>query len=138
MADGCYWYPWCSTFVSWMLSNLKRQEDSGGVGCKKWYPDSPMVWRFDVGAATDLYFSHCSTDVWSVLESPPPFVEHLVLVVASRSERWRREPTKAQLARLRQQPVGAVRVCEVTAGHWVHVDAPDEVTALLVALLTEP
>lgn len=135
------------TLTAWMLSNLKHAgggplESPGQAGApstlpatpRRWTPDTPYTWRFDVDAASQLLHSHVTSDLWGVLFGPPPALCSMDFVVASRSSRWHDAENGAKLAALRQHK-GVVHVRDVDAGHWVHVDAPDVVADLLLAQL---
>ena len=100
----------------WMTTNL-RSTTAG------------YQWVFSLDAIEAMLASHAATDLWSVLESPPPGVR-LHLVRAERSRRWT-EPTLRRLLAIEH---GATRLHILAdAGHWLHVDQP----AALVSLLNQ-
>jgi len=104
------------------------------VGLAQWLamslvPDGTgkLVLRFDLAALREMIGDYHATDLWEVLEAPGGDVE---IVVAERS------PTlsAADRGRLAAAPAH-VHVHYVTAGHWLHIDAPAAVVDLLAARL---
>lgn len=102
----------------WMTTNLTPTE--GGY-----------TWRFDLSAMPDLLRDYAARDLWPTL-FPPAVDTHLVR--AGRSDRWTAAES-AQLARFGEQTGAWVHVLE-DAGHWVHVDAPDAVRAIVSRAVT--
>ena len=105
----------------WMRTNIRRREGA-------------LRWHFDLDAAQEMVASYWATDLWPVLEQPPPGTRIHVLR-AERNDRW----DAATIARLEQAAEHDRVACPVLrdAGHWVHVDAPDALHALLLASLRE-
>ena len=99
----------------WMTTNV-RPVDGG------------LTWRFDVDAIEALLADHGRHDLWPFLEDPPAGLRVHVLR-AGRGDRW----TPDDVARLEAAPVDAPVLPE--AGHWVHVDDPAGLRALLDASL---
>jgi len=99
----------------WMSTNLRRAEDG-------------YRWRFDLAGVREMIDDYFRTDLWSVLEQPHPSVDFDV-VRAARSERW----TKRELGRFAALPEDDTLALRVLAdsGHWVHVDNPDGLHAML-------
>jgi esterase len=98
--------------AQWMTTNVHAM--AGG-----------LTWKFDLPAVRELLASYFATDVWPVLEQPPPGVE-LHLVLAAREPRW----TSQILHRLSQLP-SSVQVHSLDAGHWLHVDDLPGLIALM-------
>ena len=100
----------------WMTTNLRRTSDG-------------FVWRFDLDAVREMMHSYYETDLWLSIEAPRVGPE-IHVVHAAQSERWRPEI----LERLANPPGGAPTHLHTLpdAGHWLHVDAPDALRALLV------
>jgi pimeloyl-ACP methyl ester carboxylesterase len=98
--------------AAWTTTNLTRAPDG-------------FRWRFDLDVVEDLLRSYASTDLWSFAEALPT---ELHLVRAGRSDRW----TPSAITRLDAAAARGVTVDLLPdAGHWVHVDAPDALAALL-------
>jgi esterase len=103
---------------AWLAMNLRRDDD---------------VYRFrlDLDAIRALLADYWVTDLWSVLESPKGrVVTHVV--VGGKSNVFD-DGDRARLARASQSP-SDVRVKHhvlENAGHWVHVDDPDGLFALI-------
>jgi pimeloyl-ACP methyl ester carboxylesterase len=104
----------------WLAMNLRRAEDGFRL-------------RLDLDAISALLVDYCATDLWSVLERAEG-ARAFHVVVAERSDAFDGED-RARLAAiaLREPRVQAHLVAG--AGHWVHVDAPDALFALMSAAL---
>ncbi len=99
------------SLASWMTTNLKPV--AGGFD-----------WRFDLSAVRELLRDYWGEDLLPFLRGAPMPVH---LVRAGRSDRW----TPALLAALEAvSPNVRVHVLE-NAGHWLHVDDPEGLIALL-------
>lgn len=85
-----------------------------------------FVWKTDFAAVREMLDSYFATDSWPVLEQPPASVT-IHVVRAGRSDRW----TPAVLERLGRCPPGLQVHVLPEAGHWLHVDDPTGVLALL-------
>lgn len=100
--------------VQWLQTNLHAA-------------DGGYRWKFDLDGVGRLLDSYYATDSWPRLRQCPPQVQVLV-VRAGRSDRWT-PPVLAGFAQLPAQ----VRLRELpNAGHWLHVDDPAGLAALLV------
>ena len=100
----------------WMTTNLRRDDDG-------------FRWTFDLDGAEAMLDDYFQRDLWGPLETTSPSAPAVHLVRAGRSDRW----TPDLLQRLAALPPGAaghVHVIE-DSGHWLHVDAPDALRALL-------
>ncbi len=104
-----------SGLAEWMATNLKRDGQQ-------------YTWMFDIDSIEELMADYFRTDLWRFLETPKVSPE-LQLVVAERSDRW----TPELRARARALPASARVVYRelVNAGHWVHVDNPDGLLAMM-------
>lgn len=105
-----------TAIAQWMTTNV--QPVAGG-----------LTWKFDLAGVHDLLRSYLASDVWSVLESPPPGVA-IHVVRAAREARW----TAQILHRLETLPP-AVQVHALDAGHWLHVDDLEGLVHLIAPAL---
>ncbi len=100
----------------WMTTNLRQTADG-------------YRWCFDLDAIDEMLVSYLATDVWPILESPPPGVR-IDVVRAERSHRW---PPDV-LARFAAIHHGKTHLHMLPdAGHWLHVERTDALVALIVA-----
>jgi esterase len=90
-------------------------------------PSGALVLRFDLAALREMLADYFATDLWDVLEAPGGDVE---VVVAERS----RAISDADRGRLAAAPPH-VHVHYLTAGHWLHIDAPALVVDLFASRL---
>jgi pimeloyl-ACP methyl ester carboxylesterase len=93
------------------------------------------AWRFrlDLDAIDALLADYFAQDLWPVLEAPRAGLS-LDVVVGGRSAVLSEEDRARLETASHAHP--AVRVTTLPdAGHWVHVDAPDEVTAVVLRAL---
>lgn len=108
------------------------------------HPDQPLFqWLFDPAGARALLQDHDAWDAWPLMERGASSGIELHLVCAERSARWAHPLTREALARVAagaharataQRGVVAVHTLP-KAGHWVHVDAGEELVALLKPLM---
>ncbi len=103
--------------AQWMTTNLKPVP--GGYG-----------WKFDLAAVETMRESYYAEDLWPLLEAPPEGTRRHV-VVGGRSDRWSAED-RARLEALDGRGAIALHTL-ASAGHWVHVDAPDALAGLIEA-----
>jgi pimeloyl-ACP methyl ester carboxylesterase len=99
----------------WLSQNLERT----GEG---------YHFRLDLAAISELLADYFRQDLWPIVETPPPGQE-VCLVIAERSHQLNAE-ARAQLAELAHGPQ-VHRFTLANAGHWLHVDNPDGLLALL-------
>jgi pimeloyl-ACP methyl ester carboxylesterase len=100
--------------ASWMSANLGRSDEGYG-------------WKLDFAALELLLHDFFRSDMWPIVEDPPPGTE-LHFVKATRSNVM----TQGEAERIRE--IGRtrpVRLHEVEGGHWLNADNPDAVLALL-------
>jgi pimeloyl-ACP methyl ester carboxylesterase len=86
-----------------------------------------LALRFDFAALREMLADYHASDLWDALEAPDGDVE---VVVAERSSAL----SAADLGRLAAAPPH-VHVHHVTAGHWLHIDAPAAVVDLFATRL---
>ena len=104
--------------AQWMTTNLKPSAAGG------------FVWRFDLAGIEELLADYWRLDAWALLGLIPASTR-VHLLRAERGLRWSDEAS-ARLAR--ERPSAASPVLE-GAGHWVHIDQPDALHALLAESL---
>lgn len=101
----------------WMSTNLTRDGDG-------------FAWSLDFDAMERLLRDFFSTDLWAVVENPAP--QHDVHILrASESSVISGEAA----ARIKAAPSGRVHMHERPGGHWIHVESPAAVSALLIEYL---
>jgi len=105
----------------WMTTNLRRGPDGGG-----------LIWRFDLDAVEQMLADYVREDLRPWLRERAPGAA-ITFVRAARSDRW----TPEALADLADLPGARVRLLP-GAGHWLHVDNPAGLQAMLAAGLPEP
>jgi len=103
------------TISRWMSTNLRRTPQG-------------LVWRFDLDVVVSLIEDYFVQDLWELVETPASEPE-VHLVQAERSNRW----TPRICQRLESLPSSAPTHLHVLAhsDHWVHVDNPEGLLALL-------
>jgi len=104
--------------AGWMATNLI----SDGEGAFRWH--------FDTATVAELLRDYWNADLWPDCADPPPGV-HVHLVRAGASDRWN-AADRRRLDALAQAPRSTVHVVE-GAGHWLHVDRPQELLGLLLS-----
>lgn len=100
--------------AQWMTTNLRHTDDG-------------FVWKFDLDAVEAMLRDYAATDLWPWLASPTRRAR-VEVVRAERSDRW----SDAELARFAAAPPDVRLHLLPDAGHWVHVDNPDGLHALLL------
>ena len=88
--------------------------------------DLGYAWRFDLDTIETMVSEFLATDLWPLVEAPPQGAE-LHFVRAERSARW--DP--AVLARFAAAPPVVRLHLLGDAGHWLHVDNPEGLLALM-------
>lgn len=103
--------------------------DGHDVGLARWLamnlvpdPAGGVVLRLNLPALREMLASFYATDLWDTLEAPGCDVE---MVIATRASRV----SAADRGRLAAAPPH-VHVHEVEAGHWLHMEAPEQVVTL--------
>jgi esterase len=102
--------------TEWLAMNVRRRDEGYGL-------------RLDLPAIRALLVDYYDLDAWDAVEDPR-YVAKLDLVIAGASAHW----APADIDRARTLAVSRpgldVHVVE-GAGHWLHVDAPDAVRAIV-------
>lgn len=119
-----------SGLANWLATSIDRKADG-------------FHWRFEMAPIVELLRDYFSLDYWPYLEQVASRdVEGQIrydLLVAERSDRWSgsmKERAAALHADADEAHCGRVRVHTLAdAGHWVHVDNPEGLLAILVKYL---
>lgn len=107
----------------WLAKNLERRDGS-------------FAFKLDLDAIRALLDDYFATDLWPIVEAPPAGTR-IELVVGGRSAVFD-DADRARAARIAAGSHGRVGLSIVPeAGHWVHVDAPDELLALTLRAIDE-
>ena len=102
------------SLARWLTTNLDRTPDGDG-----------FAWVFDLDAIDAMIADYWQLDLWPVLRDPPLPVH---VVRAGRSDRWPDEVIR----RYAEEAAPGVHLHVLPeAGHWVHVDDPQGLIALL-------
>ncbi len=104
--------------AQWMALNLERG-DAAGAG---WH------WRLDPDDMEALLTDFFRTDLWPVVESPPPGLD--AHVVKAEESSVLDEPVCARIEAAGAR-TGRVHLHRVAGGHWVNADNPDTLVGLL-------
>ena len=96
-----------------MTTNLRRGAEGFG-------------WRFHLPGVLALIEDYARLDLWTTLEDPSADVH---LLWADRGMRY----SEADQARVAQLPVTGYELAD--SGHWVHIDQPERLAALLAPTL---
>lgn len=108
-----------AAIAQWLCSSLEDRGSAGG-----------LAWKFRVEACREMYESFKQTDAMGVLERPPQGTT-IHVVRGGRSSRL--DADEPAILRLDADPGVAVRYHTIAhADHWVHVDAPQELKALVI------
>jgi len=103
----------------WLAMNLRRSDDGG----RTFGPDLSVI--------RSLMEDYARTDCWDVIETPPSG-STLDVVIGDRSDVFS-EADRRRVGRLASRnPRVSVHIIE-NAGHWVHIDAPEALVALLTS-----
>jgi pimeloyl-ACP methyl ester carboxylesterase len=112
------------TFAAWLAMNLRREGDGA------------YRLRIDMAAIRRLFESYYETDLWHVVERHDK-AKDLFFVIGGRSDVVR-EPDRARLADIASR-ASHLRVFTLPgAGHWVHIDDPEGLFAIVSANLCGP
>ena len=105
--------------AQWLAMNLRRTED----GSRTFGPE--------LGVIRALMEDYARTDLWAVVEAPPELTT-LDLVIGGRSTAFS-EADRARVGKIAERDSRVSMRVIADAGHWVHVDAPDALVALLTS-----
>jgi esterase len=106
---------WPTGVASWMATNLR-------------YADGEFRWTLDFDALESMLRNYFTTDLWHVIESPPPNLD--VHVVKATQSSTVNEDACARISRA-AEATGRVHLHRVEGSHWVHTDNPKALIALL-------
>lgn len=140
---------------AWLASNITHldAETHGEVTPKTGASSaatSPAAfrWLFDPDTATHLFQDYLATDLWPVLVDGPPEGVNVHLIQATKSSRWHHAATQEKLREIQRTQVerdaaggagrGQVHLHTIASGHWVHVDNPSGLLAILLQTLLPP
>ncbi len=101
--------------AEWMATNLDRGPDG-------------YRWRFELSEMRDLLVDFFATDLWRLVEAPPDSSEFR-FVRATRHSILATEDAH-RIARLESEGT-PVAIQELEGGHWLNVDNPDGLVAML-------
>lgn len=105
----------------WLAMNLAAEPQGG------------FALRLDLAGVRSLLDDYFRVDLWHTLEEPPGRVA-LHFVLGGRSTVMS-EPARVRLERARAAHPDRLAITTIEdAGHWVHVDAPDAMSTVLVTL----
>lgn len=104
----------------WMATNLARSGDG-------------FVWRLDFDAMERLLLDFFRTDLWPVVESPPPGLD-LHFLKASESSAISPDAVR----RIEAAASPSLHLHRREGGHWLHAESPRAVTELLTEHLPGP
>jgi esterase len=107
--------------AQWLAMNLRRTDDGG----RSFGPDLRII--------RELVEDYARTDLWTSLESLPEPAT-LDIVIGGRSTAFS-EADRARIDEIAAQNPRVSAHIVHDAGHWVHVDAPDALVALLTSAL---
>lgn len=104
----------------WLAMNVRPVPETGA-----------FVFRLDVAQIRTMLADYFAQDLWPVIEAPVEVARQNHLVVGGASTVVSAE----ELARAKEAPNTTVDVIE-GAGHWIHVDAPNELRQIVLAHLS--
>jgi esterase len=110
---------WPTGVATWMATNLR-------------FSDGLFRWTLDFDGMEALLRSFFDTDLWSVVEQPPGRV--VIHVVKGEQSHTLSEEACARIQRAHDAN-GRVHLHRIAGGHWLNVDNPQAIIALLVAHL---
>jgi esterase len=105
--------------AQWMAMNLEPK-------------DGAYLWALDWNAMESLLVDFFRTELWEVVESPPPGVE---IHFAKATQSQTLEAGAAERIEKAGQANGRVFLHHLEGGHWINTDNPDAVVELLTARL---
>lgn len=117
LVDGLETHGYPRPLGQWLAMNLERGE--GG-----------FRWRLDWDGIEEMLRDYFRTDLWAVVETPPPGVEvHVVKATGSEAL------DAGDVARI-ESAGERTFLHRVEGGHWINTENPDAVVDLLVERLT--
>jgi pimeloyl-ACP methyl ester carboxylesterase len=112
-------YGYSAPLAHWLGMNLERDGDS-------------FRWRLDWKGMEEMLRDYFQTDVWRAIEAPPEGTE-IHVIRASGSESL----SDGDSARIERAGAGngSTFLHVVDGGHWINLDNPDEIVALVARTL---
>ena len=101
--------------AAWMATNLRHD-------------GAAFRWALDFDAVESLLRDFFATDLWPIVESPPPGLE-LHFVKAEESSTL--SPSACERIEQASEATGRVHLHRVAGGHWVNTDNPEAIVDLL-------
>jgi len=105
--------------AQWLAMNLRPTDDGG------------RTFGPDLGTIRDLLADYAQTDLWAVVESLPEPAT-LDIVIGEKSSVFSAED-RTRVGEIAERDSRVASHLVAGAGHWVHVDAPDALVALLTS-----
>ncbi len=103
----------------WMATNIIKE-------------DGHYTWRFDINYIETLIKDFFATDLWELVQSPPPNLN--IHFVKAEKANVLKEIACKRLLELNQKN-GQIHLHRIQAGHWVHVDNPKGLLTFLESYL---
>jgi pimeloyl-ACP methyl ester carboxylesterase len=106
----------------WLSTSLVNEDESN---------PSNLVWGMNIDNIFKMFSSYKTYSVWPILDSPPPNTS-IHLIRAGLSPRW--TPPVLHRLELSRLLSGLRTVSHLipNSGHWVNVDAPDELLRIML------
>jgi hypothetical protein len=120
LVEGMAGHGYPASLASWLGMNLEREGDG-------------LRWKLDWDAVEEMLRDYFRTDVWDVVERPPPGVEIHVVRASQSSSLDSQDVERIRAAEADGAPT---HLHEVEGSHWINADNPDDMIRLLVQNLT--
>jgi pimeloyl-ACP methyl ester carboxylesterase len=100
---------------TWLAMNLERD-------------DGKFRWKLDWDRVEEMLRDYFATDVWKTVENPPAGME---IHVVKAEESSAIDPEAVERINRASERTGKVHLHRVASGHWINVDSPEALLALL-------